>query len=244
MRPEQFPFTFSEKMHKPMYTKWVSIVKKMEAHIDLLTIEKDASIIGLERAVDEEEYGIITPGLPLTLVDSDYELDGSFALHCALRSIHMGNESSKQKTLNGKASRVAKGAGAAGGALVASPLVIIASPLYLGPQHFIEQNTTGLGIVPNAVAGLVAGALAAPFLPLVLPFMAAKQALNGASGQEKSSPVGDYIAASVAANEAFNTVPPRSVVSQGAIEEVREYFGMDCDNCYNIAIVGGSGQGK
>ncbi|RUP25904.1 interferon-inducible GTPase-domain-containing protein [Jimgerdemannia flammicorona] len=156
----------------------------------------------------------------------------------------MGNEPSKQKTLNEKASRVAKGAGAAGGALVASPLVIIASPLYLGPQHFIEQNTTGLGIVPNAVAGLVAGALAAPFLPLVLPFMAAKQALNGASGQEKSSPVGDYIAASVAANEAFNTVPPRSVVSQGASEEVREYFGMDCDNCYNIAIVGGSEQGK
>ncbi|RUP51954.1 interferon-inducible GTPase-domain-containing protein [Jimgerdemannia flammicorona] len=130
----------------------------------------------------------------------------------------MGNQQSKQRTLGEKAIVVAKVAGAALSALVASPLVIVASPFFLGPFAFIEKNATGLETAVGLVAGVAAGVCISPFLPIILPIVAATVVLDD--------------------------IPPRRVVSQEVCEEARKKFGMDCNDNHNIAIVGGSGQGK
>ncbi|KAI8987850.1 hypothetical protein BDF20DRAFT_814605 [Mycotypha africana] len=97
------------------------------------------------------------------------------------------------------------------------PMVIIAFPL-LNAYKFSETEYTGVKIVDSAIGGLL-GVVGWPLSPFVAFW-------------------------SVYQNLFIEEPSKSSEVSSEMKSKVRRAMGMDCDNFYNIAVVGAAGTGK
>lgn len=118
---------------------------------------------------------------------------------------------------------------------ISVPMVIVAFPI-LNAYKFSEHEYTGVKMVDSTIGGLL-GVVGCKYIHMYT--------YTQSNSDQYVGPLSPFVAFWSAYQSMFTEGPNKSIeVSEETKIMVRKAIGLDCDNFYNIAVVGAAGTGK